>query len=154
MAVIRVCIKRQELEVLRIESTPLEIDCAGRVLTISSLIEAALLIVILVVAPLVLVVARLLLGSVLVVSIVLAPLLVVVILISRLVVPTGSRSTILREVLSRLEGLCAWLKCICSGPRTESPSLLRSIVVEVHLLGLSREIVVLCGWVIFPRVEV
>jgi hypothetical protein len=120
-----------------------------RVLTIA-LIEATLIVVALVVASLVLVVAGLL-GPILIVAIALAPLVVVVVLV------ISTPPTILWEVLSRLEGLCAWLESIRSR-RSEppSPSLLGiRIVVEVQLLlGLSRQIIVLGGGVIFPRVKV
>ena len=119
-----------------------------RLLTIA-LIEATLIIIALVIAPLVLVVARL--GAVLrVVAIALAPLVVVVVLV------ISTTSTILWEVLTRLEGLCAWLESIGSR-RSETPSLLGiriRTVVEVQLLGLPRQIVVLGGGIIFPGVEV
>ena len=75
----------------------------------------------------------------------LAALRVVIILIPRLVIP----SPVLWKLLTRLERLGARLEGTCA--RAEG-GLLR-VVVQVHLLGLSRQVVVLCGRVILPRVE-
>jgi hypothetical protein len=71
--------------------------------------------------------------------------LVIVILICRLVVP----ASVLWELLAGLEGLGSWLERVCARAKR---GLLR-VVVQVHLLCLSREVVILSGRVVFPRVE-
>lgn len=115
-------------------------------MALTVLIVSALIIG-LIIAPLVLVVASLLV--VLRVAIALAALIVVVILITLLAISSASSPTILWEVLPGLERLCAGLERICSW--AEPPSL---VVVQIHLLGLPREIVILGGRIVFPRVEI
>jgi hypothetical protein len=72
--------------------------------------------------------------------------LVIVVLICRLI----ETPSVWLERLAGLERLCARLERVCA--RAER-ALLRS-AVEVHLLSLSREVILLGGRIIFPRVEV
>ncbi len=114
----------------------------GQILTIGLII--ATLVISSIVPPLrKLVIATLL--TVLRISVALPGLRIVVVLVSGLFVSPP----ILLKVLSGLEGLCTGLKRTCA--RSEATSLLR-IVIQVHLLRLSREVLFLRSRVVFPRV--
>jgi hypothetical protein len=116
----------------------------GYVLTIG-LVVTALIVSSIVPSLRKLVVATLL--AVLRVPVALTSLSVIVILVPGLVVPPS----VLLEVVTWLKGLCSGLER--TGGRTESASLLR-IVVQVHLLCLAREVFLLRGRVIFPRIKI
>jgi hypothetical protein len=81
------------------------------------------------------------------ISVALPSLCIVVVLESGLLIATP----ILLEVLSWLERLCSWREG--TGAWAEAASLLL-IAVQVHLLCLPREVLLLCGRVIFPRIKI
>jgi len=55
------------------------------------------------------------------------------------------------RLLARLESICTWLER--AGTRAKRRCVCR-VIVEVHLLRLTRQVVILSGRVVFPRIKI